>query len=59
MNCVVCGTELNSTTALGREDGLYCDECLTKIVDEGGGKHRISQRDFIDRTGGPLLREKE
>jgi len=34
--CAECGVPITSATAEGREDGLYCDRCLTAIVDLRG-----------------------
>lgn len=33
--CAECKIPMTSTTAEGREDGLYCDKCLTALVDAG------------------------
>lgn len=31
--CALCEAQLTPDTAPGREDGLYCDSCLERIVD--------------------------
>jgi hypothetical protein len=33
--CGKCGCPLTFETAEGREDGLYCDKCITAIADAG------------------------
>lgn len=37
--CGKCGIGLNSETAEGREDGLYCDKCITEIADKTPIQH--------------------
>lgn len=39
--CGKCGIPLTSATAEGREDGLYCDKCLTEIADKSGERNSI------------------
>lgn len=33
--CAQCAIPMTTATAEDREDGLYCDKCLTELVDAG------------------------